>query len=208
MIGTISNNRPSGSTTKECDAGTPISGRTASNGVYQILKVGADGGLLSGAPLPDASTPYATNPFPFNNPIGGALGVDLIVFNQIVSGTINAGLYRINPFYIYEGTGGGSVNFLLIKENTQLGNYAITRNAFVDNWAATVSDYTGGYAGNWHNVANQEIANNILISYNRSNPLDVYLESGVYRVVVFVHTLITTLAGQTSTGFYEFTQIG
>lgn len=208
MIGSNSNNRPSGSTAKSCDAGLPISGRTSSTGEYQILKVGADGGIITGAPVPDASIPYAPTPRQFLNPIGGALPVDRIVFNQqIISTTIASGVYRINPFYIYEGTAGGSVNFLLIKETTTLNTYAITRNPFVDNWAATVNNYQDGFAGIWHNVAVEEIANNIFLSYNRNNPAEIYLEAGTYRLVVYVHTSISTVNASTFTGFYEFTQI-
>lgn len=202
------NNRPSGSGAKTCDRGLPVSGRTAATGEYQILKVGNDGGIITGSPVADTGIAYAPNPMQFLNPIGGALPVDRIVFNQtIVNVTIAAGVYRINPFHIYEGTAGGSLNFLLVKELSTLNTYAATRNAYVDNFTPTVNDYNDGFSGIWHNVASEEISNNIFVAYNRNNPLELYLESGTYRLVVFVHTGISTVIGSTFTGFYQFTQI-
>lgn len=205
----VSNNRPAGSTAKSCDAGIPIVGRTSATGVYEILKVNSDGSLplaangtyVTGVPTPQ--TPNSTA-----NPVTGVKPVDLVLaYNAIVGSPVTAGLYKINPFFICEATVLGSVNMFLVKQGTPLDLYTLSRNPFVDGFAPLITDLAGGYTAAWHNVANQSIGGNIALSYNRSNELDVYLEAGIYWLLVTVHTNITMTAGANYQGFYTFNQL-
>lgn len=46
MINQQSNNKASGYTSKQCDAGIPISGRTNDTGIYEIVKVTTEGEII------------------------------------------------------------------------------------------------------------------------------------------------------------------
>lgn len=209
MITQKSNNRPSGSSAKSCDAGIPIVGRTSSTGVYEILKVNADGSLplaangtfVSGVPTP--STPTATaNPLTSVKPAGLVLA-----YNAVNVAPITAGLYEINPFFICNASVAGSVNFMLIKSGTPLDVYATGRAPFTDSFTPGITDFQTGYAAFWHNVTNQALGGNNVLAYNRDNKQSVYLEAGIYWLLIYVHTDITMNAGANYFGFYTFNQL-
>jgi hypothetical protein len=205
----VSNNRPAGSTAKSCDAGIPIVGRTSSTGVYEILKVNSDGSLplaangtfITGVPTPQ--TPNSTA-----NPITGVKAVDLVLgYQAINTSPVTAGIYKINPFFICSATALGAVNFMLIKGGTPLDVYTVSRNPFVDGFAPSINDFNLGYTAFWHNVVNQNMGGNNALAYNRSNELEVYLEAGIYWLLITVHTNITMNAGANYSGFYTFNQL-
>lgn len=209
MIGQNSNNRASGITAKDCDAGIPISGRTSGTGTYQILKVNADGSLPGGeTPLPDATTSYMAQAQPIAVPPGAFAATTFLDVTQITAVVIDAGLYRINPFYMFPGAPGGSINLALARGGSTLLNYANTLTPYVDPFIPTTNDFFNGLAGFWHNNAVQVVGGSANTPYNRSNALNVYLDTGSYAMIAWVDTGITSIGGTGYCGVIEFTKIG
>lgn len=208
MIAQSSNNRPSGSSAKSCDAGIPIVGRTSSTGVYEILKVNADGSIATGgSPVSDTIVPYAPTPTATATP-GGAIGTGVLLANiNAVTTTIDAGNYRINPLIIYDGITGGSINFMLIKQLSAISTYAGTRAPFIDSFSPSMNDLVTGVSGFWHGSTIQQLAGTTQTAYNRSNAQTFYLESGIYDLIVYVDGGITQNAGFQFVGFWEFTKL-
>lgn len=209
MISQSSNNRPSGSSAKSCDAGIPIVGRTSSTGVYEILKVNPDGSISTGAtPVSDTIAPYTPNPSAVGTP-GGVIAAGTLIVNTTVIGTaIDAGLYRINPYFAYAGAAGGSVNIMLIKQGSTIETYVNTRGVYVDTYNPTISDISDGIAAYWHGNAIQDFGISLFTAYNRSNAQNYYLESGTYNMVIWVNSGITQSAPTQYVGFLEFSKIG
>lgn len=206
----VSNNRPSGSTAKACDAGIPIVGRTSSTGVYEILKVNADGSLSTGG-QPITTVPYATTPTAYALAPVGAKGVGVIVYYDTISVTaLTAGLYAINPFYLVDTlTANGNVNFILIKRGSTLDAYTSGRNVGVDAFQPVISDFTTGYSCFWHSNPLQILSSVGAQSTGMLNATrkEVYLEAGVYALCIEVETTFTTASPTTYIGFSEFTKI-
>lgn len=204
-----SNNRPSGSTAKACDAGIPIMGRTASTGVYEIIKVNTDGSLpvaANGTNLAGVSTPQT--PTTGANPSTGAKAAGTVLaYNFIGASVITAGLYKINPFIIFSGNVLGAVNFTLIKQGSTLDAYAAGRTPFADTYLPTIADFQSGYSFFWHNIVNQAMGGGNNVSYNVNSEKTVYLETGNYYLLITVETSITMNAGAIYSGFYTFTQL-
>jgi len=210
MITQVSNNRPSGSTAKQCDAGIPVVGRTDATGQYQIIKVAADGTVATNAgatPLSDTTTPYSLLPSTTPLPIAGALGANLFLGTYQVADTITAGVYRINPAVFFEGTTGGSINIALVKSSGLLNTYLSGLAPFTDAVAPTSTNFANGLAYFWHNNAVVSFGGSVAGSFNRSNSATVYLESGTYNIAVWVDTGITTGLGAFYTGLYEFSKV-
>lgn len=208
-INQVSNNRPSGSTAKACDAGIPIVGRTSSTGVYEILKVNADGSLplaangtfIAGVPTSDSPTAGA-------NPTTGVKAVDLVLAYNLVTPTpLTAGLYNINPFFICNASVLGAVDIMLIKQGSPLDSYTTTRVPFTDGFAPSINDFADGFAVFFNAISNVNMGGNNALAYNRSNQITVYLEAGSYLLLVKVHTAITMNAGAIYSGFYNFTNL-
>lgn len=206
MITQVSNNRPSGATAKSCDAGIPIVGRTSPTGVYETLKVNADGSLplaANGAPVTGVPTPQ--NPTALANPVTGVKPTGLVLaYNAIVGAPIASGLYKINPFFLCNASVLGSVNFTLIKQGSSLDVYATSRVPFVDGYTPAINNFQTGYSFFWHNIVNQAMGGNNAISYNVNSEKIVYLEAGIYWMLVTVETAITMNAGACYLGFYQF----
>ncbi len=94
-----SNLRPDGSTAIQCDAGTPIMGRTSTTGTYQILKVNADGSIAGlPSPIADASVYYSLTPNITPSPIGAMAGGTAILYADIINMTA---MNRIKPTSYY-----------------------------------------------------------------------------------------------------------
>jgi hypothetical protein len=207
-----SNLRPDGSTAIQCDAGTPIMGRTSTTGTYQILKVNADGSLPVGAntPLTPPSTPSSNSPFSvtLGSGIIGA-GTFLFCVPCTIITTPNAGLYRINPFVAFNGIGAGSINIALVEDSSSLASYCFGLNPGVDAFSPGISNLTSGLSCWWHNNTAEAISGQVQIAYNRNNPTNAYLSNTPQFLLAWVHTAITVGAlGQFNYGFYEFAKIG
>ena len=61
MITIQSNNKASGFASKQCDAGTAISGRTNDTGTYEIIKVSSEGEIITA--FEDADKAISNHPF-------------------------------------------------------------------------------------------------------------------------------------------------
>lgn len=158
--------------------------------------VGAAGGI-------DIITPVA-----MGTPIG-AIGANTVVnFTvAIVSGAaLLEGVYRVNPTAIWQGTGGGSLNFILYKTGTAFDTYAGSVGSG-NIFTPSLTDLQSGVAGFWHSVTGQALGAQAYIAYNRSNALDLYLEAGNYNLLVYTETAITTNASPMLVGFLEFARL-
>ena len=199
MISQISNNKPSGYQSIDCDAGIPISGRTASNGSYQILKLSDAGSLLVKSGVSATSVNYQIESLvPV---VTGAIGVKAVSiflgnFNVIPT-AISEGWYTISPSFIAQANSGGSITALLVKVGSIIESYSATLNAGTDGFDATINQLTqGGLACVWHNLPlTNRIGNGVMTATGgNSNTLEknVYLEAGAYNLVIIVDTAITT----------------
>jgi len=205
MITQNSNNKPSGVTGKTCDSGTPVSGKTDNN-EYQIIRVNTDGSIVTGG-----SYLAGVNPYILTNPAGivvaPAVIPPLVFLGQVLSINVtDTGVYRVNPVYIFQGLTNGAVNFVLYKTATTLSTYVATLVAG-NLFSPTLADLTDGLAGHWHNTTCQVLGGTTQISYNRNNTAELYLEAGIYNLVVYTEVNTTITAPTTLGGFYEFTKI-
>jgi hypothetical protein len=209
MINQIANNKPSGYQSNECDAGIPISGRTDVNGSYQILKLNANGSLApSSTPISSTASYIGINPSAIAL-IPGVPALNTYLGNAPIFGatTISAGLYAINPAFMFEGAVGGGLNFVLYKQTTNLDTYIGTLLPF-NSFAPTLTNLATGLCGFWHNTALQNLGATSVITYNRNNTLNCYLDAGIYSMAIFTEAGVTITGGAGLFGFYEFTKIG
>ena len=195
-----SNNKPSGFVGRECDAGTPISGKTDSN-IYQILKVNNDGTL------------------PLNNYVGGVLisqpnytvtAVGALGNNTFIGksfcGVLNGGTYKINPTFIYQGTVAGAISFILYQQNSALDNY-VSGLTEGNTFSAGFNDLNNGLYGYWHDSAVQNFGGGLSIAYNRNNTLEVNLQTGAYFVAMVSNASVTISVVGGHFGCYELVKI-
>lgn len=202
MITQISNNKPSGYQSIDCDAGTPISGRTASNGSYQILKLSDTGSLLVQSGISASGVEYQIEfqtAIPTGIVGGKVAGIYLGDF-AVITTSISAGWYSISPSFILEAVTGGSISLILVKAGTILDAYASGLVAGADPFAPTMPQITGGgFACMWHNLPlTNRVSNQIMSATGgNANTLEktVYLEAGVYNMIAVVDTAITTAGG-------------
>ena len=208
MIGQNSNNKPSGATAKQCDAGLPISGRTSSTGVYEVLKLNVDGSVPTSSPISATSAYLGINAVPLVLPPGAPPANTFIGFAPVFAAqTIAAGLYRINPTFIWDGAAGGGISFVLTKSGLAMGNYITTLPPF-NAFAPTLTDVANGFCGYWHNTGTQILGGNMMIAYNRSQSLDIYLDAGVYNMGLITDGAVVFNGPGGFFGFYEFTKLG
>jgi hypothetical protein len=209
MITQNSNNKPSGSTAVQCDAGIPIMGRTADTGVYQIIKVNPDGSIASPAAYIPNTTDLAlpvANPL---NPVGAFAAGIILYYNPsnvgFVADITVAGIYVVRPFFMFQYTVLGAVNFALIQSGTPLDAYAGTRNIGTDSFAPSITDVSQGLGYVWHNIANQQVGGQIGKSvFNNNQQFEIFLEAGIYKLLVTCHTALTTGSPTTYVGFETF----
>ena len=192
-----SNLRPDGSTAIQCDAGTPIMGRTSTTGTYQIMKVNADG-TIAGLPSPiaDASVFYSLTPNPYASPLGAMGGGTAIAYADIITTQISAGSYIISPQYVVQATTtGGSVTMILVKVGSVLDAYCNSLNLGTDAFTPNTGNVSNGFAQIWHNVPLMELGTIAGVSTTTANAnvlnKSVYLESGTYKLLVICHTAFT-----------------
>lgn len=207
MISQNSNNKPSGSTAVQCDAGIPIMGRTADTGVYEILKVNADGSLpITTSPptmltFPDLITPQAAALAPV-----GAFAANIIMgYNAFTVTVATAGIYILRPFFMFQYTVLGAVNMYLIKNGSPLDTYVLTRGVGVDSFAPSITDVANGLSAVFHNITNQQIGGTIAkTQFNNNQQFEFYLETGDYKLLITSHTAPTTGSATVYQGFETF----
>ena len=218
MITQNSNNKPSGSTGKTCDAGTPIMGKTTTN-EYQIVQVDANGVVqTSGGGGGGGITPIAPtvasnigSPSTYIIPASGWTSGYLIARTQVTTTPITAGLYRINPFFIVPGSNSGvSVNIFLTLVGSSLESFVSTITLFSGSFnGAGDGQFVDGLYGFWHSNSMQQLNNNVSIAYNRSNSTEIYLNAGLYTLFVVTDTgVFSSTGGNAYIGFYELAKIG
>lgn len=217
MIGFFSNNKPAGKIALQCDAGSPMMGRTSDTGVYQMLKVNSDGSLPFAAVTlpPDATTSYNLSPFSYNTGIAGLKAAGVVMgYVDINTAIVDAGLYVVEPWFVTSQNAGGAVDMILVKVGSPLDFYCNTRAIGTDAFTPSIADFSAGAACFWHNVLmNQVGSSQINIAYNNINGNDImeekcYLESGLYKLLICVHTAITTTDPTTYAGVKQFAKIG
>lgn len=216
MINQISNNKPSGYQSIDCDSGTPISGRTASNGSYQILKVSDTGSLLVQSGVSASGVQYQVeSSIPVGTGVVGGKPAGTYMGNiAVVTTSVSAGWYKVSPSIILEASAGGSVTALLIKTGTPLDAYSGGLIVGVDPYQPLISTYaSGGLACIWHNLpltAQLSAVNVMSATGGNANTLEkeVYLEAGTYNLTIYVDTAITTQnAGLLTMGLNTLVQV-
>jgi hypothetical protein len=205
MIGQNSNNKASGQVAKECDAGLPISGRITNNGEYEILKVNADGTMVTTA-IQIATGTYLQFASTITNATGVLATGTIIARTQL--GAFDSGLYRINPSYMWDGAAGGGISFILYNSLGALYTYI---NGRLDGqaFAPTLVNIApnGGIAAYWHNTATQNFGGNIFTSYNRNQTLDVFLDTDTYYFVMVSDGNVTINNANSVFGCIEITKL-
>jgi hypothetical protein len=211
MIGEVNNTRASGSTSIQCDAGVPISGRTSDTGVYNILKVNADGSLPTGL-VPEATTnvPYLNSPrVSVLNPVGAFTANTLAFYESVTLAPIVSGVYQLIPMWICATNSAGAVNFALIQTGSAMDTYTSTRNVGTDSFTPAITDFASGFACWWDNNALQVIGSTGSRGTAGLNTQqkEVHLDAGSYKLLVWVHTAFTTSSPIVNAGFLNFTKI-
>ena len=206
MINQNSNNKPSGFQSVDCDSGLPISGRTATNGSYQILKVNLDGTLntTNESVAPGEYLQFANT---ITVPTG-ALAANTYIA-QVQLGAFDSGIYRINPAFIFNGTTTGGLNFVLYNS---LGSMFTYVNGLIQGaaYAPTIANVApnGGVAAYWHNSAVQSFGTILEISYNRNNTIEVYLDTDTYYIAMITDGAVNITTNQAIFGCIEISKIG
>lgn len=210
MIGQNSNNKATGYTAKECDAGIPISGRTGDTGTYEIIKVNADGSLaVNTGPTPITGLGtgnigvggFLTNVFNTQQPQYTYLG-----YGYITPTAITAGLYRITVGYNIAATApAGGINFLLVNDASPVaGSLGML---FPGNILSFNLNAPGIY-GQWVNVLSNQLNGQIRTSVTSANHTqDIYLDAGLYQMHVVANAAINFTANSGYYGLYEFSKL-
>lgn len=202
----FNNNIPQGSQLQDCSSGSPIGG-IDNNNIFRLLHLTSGGGLTNQSIVPAANTYYSvSNPLAGSSGVAGLKGAGIILaYADITPIALSAGVYDIRPVFIQDQNSGGAVNIVLVKTSSQLDAYISTRIIGSDAFAPSIADYLSGCAAVWHNLVMQDIGTgSTSFALNTTNNADImtqstYLAAGSYKLMVFVHTAITT--GPTSTNY-------
>jgi hypothetical protein len=199
MITQLSNNKPSGYQSIDCDAGIPISGRTASNGSYQILKLSDTGSLLVQSTVDASGVSYQieSNVGTPTGVVGAKASGIFLGDTDVITTAISSGTYTISPSFVAEANSGGAITLILVKVGSTLEAYAGTLNAGTDAFSPSLANITaGGIACLWHTLPlTNRISGTIMSAVGgNANTLEktVYLEAGSYRMISVVDTAINT----------------
>ena len=209
MISQDSNNRPSGSPAILCDAGIPIVGRTSTTGVYEILKVNADGSL-AGFPANVTSVDVSyissanANSYPLN-PALHAAG-QLVAYVNVVTAAITEGLYRITPYYQVDCPFGAAVNFFIVKNGSAADVYLSTLAIGTDGYNPNVAQLDGVYSFYYNAIVQPVGSGTVSMAVNVLSQ-DVYLASGTYKVAVVAEAAFTNGSPTTTIGLQQFLKI-
>lgn len=206
----MNTNRPSGSSSIDCDSGVPISGRTSPTGTYEILKVNADGSL-PGLPASETQVPSLVLPgTTTTNPPGILIAGIMLIYEQITpTNPLTAGLYQGNPWIQFEATPTGAVNCAIVRVGSAMDSYILTRSLGFDDFQPTANDFLNGFAMWWHNLPLQDVGGgNAGIVTQITQEKNFVLTAGDYKVLYWVHTDITITNPTTLFGFSQFNKLG
>jgi hypothetical protein len=201
MINQNSNNKPSGFVGRECDAGTPISGKTDNN-QYQILRLNTDGTI----PIQNFGGGFYTwGPNTVTTAVG-SLGANTLISKSTVT-TLTAGVYRINPTFIFTGALTGGISFIMYENGSDLFNYF---NSIVEGNTVSpgLNDLNSGLVGYWHNTGIQNLGGGLSIAYNRNNVLEINITGSTYYMAMVSEGTVTISAAGGRFGCYEITKLG
>ena len=202
MISSMNTTKPSGSTAIQCDAGTPISGRTGDTGTYEILNLLPGGGISQGQNI---TAPYISPPNQVVLPPGGALlaGIYIGIVNTAITIPVT-GVYNLKPFVIFpDATGTGAIEIILTDVNSGLSAYAPTRAPFSDPYDPAPVDFAlvdSGYY--WSNIPLEAIGTTSRrSSINTAQDRNYYMQAGDYNAILVCRTAFTTATADAIFGF-------
>jgi hypothetical protein len=201
MITQNSNNKPSGYVGRECDAATPIAGKTDSN-IYQTLRLNTDGTL----PIVNYTGGTIISSPIFVTTAVGALGANTYISNASL-GFLMAGVYKINPTFVYAGTLAGGISFVLYQDFSTLATY-INGLSQGNTFSPGLNDLNNGLYGYWHNTVAENFGAGLSIAYNRNNTLEVFLGSGNYNFAMISEGTVTISASGAQFGCFEVSKLG
>jgi hypothetical protein len=207
MIQQVSNNKPSGFSSKECDSGIPVSGRTADNGTYQILKLLPNGISANQFPI---ATQYVGLPqivfgvAPATVTAGRYLGIlpSILTIPQ-------RGVYDIEPYVQLNCTGTPIIDIIMTSVSSGLTTYASTIVAGTDPFSPTFTDFALVDSGFIFDdvpllpvSATNDIQRSDLQSGQRAGKYHkFFMEPGDYAFILVARNGFTILSPQTLAGF-------
>jgi len=207
MINQVSNNKPSGFQSKECDAGIPISGRTSDNGTYQILKLLPNGIVANQSPIVAQYVGLPTTQI-FVVPAAVTAGRFLGILPAFL--TIDErGVYDLEPYVQLECTGTPIIDLIITSVSSGLTTYAGTISAGTDPFAPTFGDFTLVDSGFYFddvpllpvtssaNIQRSDIQNGV-----RAGKFHKFLfEPGDYSLILVARGSFTITGAQSLVGF-------
>lgn len=213
MISQDSNNRPSGSPAILCDAGIPIMGRTSSTGVYEILKVNADGSLAGfPANAPDSSVAYIDSAITTTIATGTYAAGNLLASDLVVSTNISEGLYRITPFIkCVTSSVNPTITFLFIRVGSLADTYLSSLIVATDDYDPTITQIEGVEAF-FHSITLKTITTvvgNFVSMSISTTPQDIFLPAGTYKLATLQHSAagINITQPQITTGLQQMCRL-
>ncbi len=208
MISSMNTTKPSGSTAIQCDAGTPISGRTGDTGTYEILNLLPGGGISQGQNI---TASYISPVLAIVLPPGGALVAGNFIgsVNSVIT-IPETGVYNLKPFVIFpDATGAGAIEIILTDVNSGLSAYIPTLVAFTDPYNPGVSDYAlldSGYY--WSNLPLEAVGTTSRRStINANQDKNYYMQAGDYNAILVCRTAFATTGATAYFGFEVATRI-
>lgn len=212
MIQVVSNNKPSGFQSKECDSGIPVSGRTADNGTYQILKLLPNGTIANQYPI---TAQYVGLP---NLVFGVApavvtAGRYLGVIPSILTIPVR-GVYDIEPYVQLNCTGTANIDIIITSVSSSLSTYIGTIVAGTDPFAPTFTDFTLVDSGFIFDSvplvpvnSTADVQRTDVQSGTNAGKFHKFLmEAGDYNMILVARTGFTIVGAQTLAGFNYINQ--
>lgn len=212
MIIQASNNKPSGSLQKSCDAGIPISGRTGTGATdtYEILTVLPNGAIPNSAPNSALTTPYANNPVVIGG--SGILAPNIFIHYEANFVTVtSAGVYLIDYAIQFIDVTIGSVDSLdlVLSDNvSNLSGYAGGLVPCADPFNPSTVDYLGGNGYLITNVPLSQIGSTGAVTTQRQGgQVTKFLGVGGYDLIIVAHTNFTINSPETFLQLNQFSRI-
>jgi hypothetical protein len=203
MINSMNITKPSGSASIQCDAGTPMSGRTGNTGTYEILNLLPGGAIPTGANI---TANYVNPPIPIALPPGGALGVNVII--GVVSSVITIlenGLYNLQPFVLFtSSTGAGStISIILTNATSNLSAYALGLVPYTDTFNPNNIQLSGVDSGYSYGPITLETYGTASrrSNINANQMKNYYYNAGTYNAILVARAAFSVTSPNAYFGF-------
>jgi len=204
MISSMNTTKPSGSASIQCDAGTPISGRTGDTGTYEILNLLPGGAIAQGVNI---TANYVNPPIPITLPPGGVLATNVII--GVVSSVITipeSGLYNLQPFVLFSGaTGGGtsSISIILTNAASTLSAYASGLIPYSDGFNPNNTQLSGVDTGYSYGPILLEVYGTASrrSNLNVTHIKNYYYNAGTYNAILVCRNAFTVTSPNAYFGF-------